>query len=416
MRIAVVGAGIAGLAVALGCEHAGHEVTVYEESETVGGRMKTLQEHGHTMDAGFHVLHTAYPTVQRWIDLEALDAKAMDNCTVSIHPERGRRRLLGDALRSPQYMLPTLRSVGVSDGVRFLKWRMATRASDLERSLDTSSPSISEGLRSRNFRPSTQRVLRSLFAGITLDPSLNERFSFADFTWSAMAHGKMVVPRQGIQAVPLQLARRLKAGTVRCNTQATSVSATSVTTADGVEEYDCVVLATPQHVTHRLLPAAADDHPLHERLTSTVVFQAKAPPFKRARLLLNEQWGAPGHSVLHVHVPTNLHPSDDGTHLVVATLVGPEAAHPDVHAVATELEQWFGSQVKDWRHLCNTTVRHALPHQDPEHHGRLVQELLVDGVYLVGDHRAHPSVQGALASAERLLTHLGLQIPPAVNG
>ena len=37
MRIAVVGGGLAGLTVALGCERAGHEVDLYEASDRLGG-------------------------------------------------------------------------------------------------------------------------------------------------------------------------------------------------------------------------------------------------------------------------------------------------------------------------------------------------------------------------------------------
>ena len=40
MNIAVVGGGLAGLAVALGCEQDGHQVTLFESSSTLGGRMK----------------------------------------------------------------------------------------------------------------------------------------------------------------------------------------------------------------------------------------------------------------------------------------------------------------------------------------------------------------------------------------
>ena len=61
MRIAVVGGGLAGLTVALGCERAGHEVDLYEASDRLGGRMGTRAEGDHLIDLGFHVLHTAYP-------------------------------------------------------------------------------------------------------------------------------------------------------------------------------------------------------------------------------------------------------------------------------------------------------------------------------------------------------------------
>jgi hypothetical protein len=35
----------------------------------------------------------------------------------------------------------------------------------------------------------------------------------------------------------------------------------------------------------------------------------------------------------------------------------------------------------------------------------------VSGVVVAGDHRAHPSVQGTLRSAERALEHLNIPLP-----
>ncbi|MBL6733912.1 MAG: FAD-dependent oxidoreductase [Candidatus Poseidonia sp.] len=414
VKVAVVGAGIAGLAVAVGCERAGHSVTVFESKSHVGGRMETVKVDGHPVDVGFHVLHTAYPTVQRWLDVPALQAKPMENCTVTIHPTTGRRRLLGDALRAPRYLPSTLKSVGVGDGLRFLKWRLGTKASDLERALDLPSPSIAAGLQQRRFRPSTRRVLGPLFAGITLDPTLSERFAFADFTWGAMAHGQMVVPKDGIVAVPRQLAARLTRADVRLNAPVSAVTSQTVTTETGSESFDRVVLAVPQHIASALLPSLKGQHTPVERLTSTVVFRAPRAPFKQARLLLNEEWGEPRRRVLHVHVPTNLHPHPGDEHWVVATLVGEHAADPDEAMVLDELVDWFGPEVRQWHHLATTTVRHALPHIDPEHHERRLPDLTIDDVLVVGDHRAHPSVQGALASAERALEQLGVPIPREV--
>ena len=411
MKVAVVGAGIAGLAVAIGLENAGHEVTVYEASDGVGGRMSTVACGDYPIDVGFHVLHTAYPTVKRWIDLDKLDAKPMDPCTVSIDPRSGRKRIMGDALKAPRYLLPTLKAVGIRDGLRFFKWRMQTSSNDLERSMDHAAPTISAGLQQRRFRPSTQRVLKPLFAGITLDPSLSERFSFADFTWGAMAHGTMVVPKKGIAAVPQQLAQRLKSATLHLNAKVDSVSQHTVEANGERLEFDRVILATPQHVAAELLPGYSPKHQSVERLTSTLVFSAGAPPFRQARLLLNERWGEQHQKVLHVHVPTNLHPSPTGQHFVTATLVGEDSINPQVEEIQRELISWFGPGVQGWKHVLTTTVRHALPHMDPNHHARFLPDVEIDGVFLIGDHRAHPSVQGALASAERLLERFEIPLP-----
>jgi phytoene dehydrogenase-like protein len=411
MRVAVVGAGIAGLAVAIGLEDAGHDVTVYEASDGVGGRMSTVACGDYPIDVGFHVLHTAYPTVKRWIDLEKLDAKPMDPCTVSIDPRSGRKRIMGDALKAPRYLLPTLKAVGIRDGLRFFKWRMQTSSKDLERSMDRTAPTISAGLQQRRFRPSTQRVLKPLFAGITLDPSLSERFSFADFTWGAMAHGSMVVPKKGIAAVPQQLAQRLKAATLHLNVKVDSVSQHTVEANGERLEFDRVILATPQHVAAELLPSYSLEHQPIERLTSTLVFSAGTSPFRQARLLLNERWGEQNQKILHVHVPTNLHPSPTGRHFVTATLVGEDAIKPQTDEIQKELSSWFGQDVQGWEHVLTTTVRHALPHMDPTHHARFLPDVEIDGVFLIGDHRAHPSVQGALASAERLLERFEIPLP-----
>lgn len=411
MNIAVVGGGLAGLAVALGCEESGHHVTLFEASSELGGRMKTLRVDNHALDAGFHVLHTAYSAVKRWIDVDALQTKAMDACTMTLAPSTGRRRLLGDALRNPRYLLPTLKSVGIFDGLRFLRWRMQTSARELERSMDAPSPTIAAGLMQRNFRPATQQVLRPLFAGITLDPTLSERFAFADFAWGAMSHGKMVMPRNGIAAVPQQLASRLQTTDIRLNTAVEQVSQSGVVVNGEHEGFDRVVLAVPQHVAGSMMPLTLEHHTPKERLTTTVVFDAPHPPFTQARLLLNEEWGVEDQCVLHVHLPTNLHPHPEGRHWVVATLVGEAAINTDVDAVRSELKRWFGSVVNQWTHLTNTTVRHALPQIDPDHHAQMLPEVEMDGVLLAGDHRTHPSVQGTLRSAERVLEHLNIPLP-----
>jgi phytoene dehydrogenase-like protein len=349
--------------------------------------------------------------VKRWIDLEKLDAKPMDPCTVSIDPQSGRKRIMGDALKAPRYLLPTLKAVGIRDGMRFFKWRMQTSSKDLERSMDRIAPNIATGLQKRRFRPSTQRVLKPLFTGITLDPTLSERCSFADFTWGAMAHGTMVVPKGGIAAVPRQLSQRLKNTTICLNTKVNSVSQHSVQVNGEQVEFDRVILATPQHVVEDLLPGYSTEHETVERLTTTLVFSAPTPPFRQARLLLNERWGEESHKVLHVHVPTNLHASQTGQHFVTATLVGQDAVEPSFEEIQQELKSWFGKGVQGWKHVLTTTVRHALPHIDPTHHARLLPDVEIDGVFLIGDHRAHPSVQGALASAERLLEQFEIPLP-----
>ena len=51
-KIAIIGAGTAGLASAIRLKALGYDVTIYEKNEKVGGRMFQIKENGFTFDVG----------------------------------------------------------------------------------------------------------------------------------------------------------------------------------------------------------------------------------------------------------------------------------------------------------------------------------------------------------------------------
>ena len=57
--VAIVGAGLAGLACAQDLTRAGVECTVLEASDGVGGRVRTDAIDGYLLDRGFQILLTA---------------------------------------------------------------------------------------------------------------------------------------------------------------------------------------------------------------------------------------------------------------------------------------------------------------------------------------------------------------------
>ena len=405
MKIGIVGAGISGLAISLAAEKAGHEVVIFESESDLGGRMSSIRFGPYIIDVGFHVLHTAYPSLHRWIDFSKLEFKEMEKCTESIDPDTGRRKLLADAISMPLKLFPTLRATGLRDGLRLLRWRLASNRKDIESPLDFKSEKIMAGFKQRGFSNNlVQNILRPLFAGITLDPDLEERMSFASFTWAAMSLGSMIMLKGGIQAVPNQLANKLISTQVRFNSKVDAVSSTTITCNKQTEKFDKVILATPQNVSFNFL----NRKPLTKvKKTATIVFKSLKNPLSRHRLLINEKYGLNGNKILHAHSHP-FHPQ-----LIIATVIGKDAdsLQDNQDEILSEFENWFGKQVREWEFVTVTKVDNALPIIDTNHVGRVKEPISDQEILLAGDYTTHPSVQGALFSAERVLDHLGIPIP-----
>ena len=412
MKAIIVGAGLAGCAAAWALEKHGYDCVLIEASEKAGGRMRCTSIGEHNVDVGFHVLHTAYPSLHRWLDIEQLQLKPMDAATDLIAPSTGTIKTIGDPLRAPSTLFPTILSAGIWNALRMLRWRLKTRKHDLEAAMDASSVPLDTYFESMRFSKSFQSsFLQPLFAGITLDDERKERSAFASFTFSAMSHGMMTMPKHGIEAVPRQILDRLQSTEIMYNTKVISVTKNSISLGNGTSmKADMVILATPQHVTQAMFGNTLQ---ARRKETATYVFECKESPTKRARLLLNTEYGKSGQKILHVHVPTLLHASN--SNLVVATVIGEDARlHEDEQEqehIRDELVKWFGLPVKKWNMIGTTYVDYALPYGGTTAAGRERGQLIQDGIYCIGDHTMHPSVHGTLRSVERLLEHLEIPIP-----
>jgi hydroxysqualene dehydroxylase len=64
-RVAIIGAGYAGLSAAVELARAGIQVTVFEAGRTLGGRARVVEKDGHRIDNGQHILIGAYTETLR---------------------------------------------------------------------------------------------------------------------------------------------------------------------------------------------------------------------------------------------------------------------------------------------------------------------------------------------------------------
>ena len=77
LKLAVIGAGWAGLAAAVELTAAGHQVEVFEASRVPGGRARAARIDGHTVDNGQHILIGAYTETLRLMRVVGADPDAL---------------------------------------------------------------------------------------------------------------------------------------------------------------------------------------------------------------------------------------------------------------------------------------------------------------------------------------------------
>lgn len=377
--VVVVGAGVAGLTCALALAHAGRRVMVLEREAAVGGRVRSRAVGGYTVDRGFQVLFTAYPTLAAALALgEPLDdplGRADAPGAAGTGPLRLCRfapaarvvtaagvSLVGDALRDPRLLVPTVLAGALSpaDKLRLLLLRRLARALTVEACFAARYDAVParEFLRARGV---TERAVARFFApfygGILLDPALGTSAAVLLFTFKMLAEGDTVVPAGGMGNVARRLAERLERLTPGAVRTSTSVAALVVeggrvrgVVTDRGERVDAadVVLAGETPAAARLaatagVQLAAPDGALG---CTTVWFAAPGDGAGRAPLPGRAIWlNAAGHeraaaggdapAVSHAVTMTEVAPAyaaagaAHGPHLVAATAVGQPATLAD---------------------------------------------------------------------------------------
>jgi protoporphyrinogen oxidase len=400
--VAIVGAGLAGLACALVLNDAGFDVVVLEASDGVGGRVRTDVVEGFQLDRGFQVLFTAYPEAARVLDYDALSLQPFDRGALvrvggQFHrlpdPFRGggpRGTAVGafDVTRAPIGSLP--------DKLRIARLRrsvLARTAPDLLRGPDETT---SQALRDRGFSEAIiDRFFRPLFGGIQLDQSLMTSSRMFDVMFRMLATGDVALPARGMGAIPAQLAAKLPARTIRLGCRVGAVEATTVWLHGGGHlEAAAVVVATEGPEASRLLGLPA----VRSKQAACVWYAAPAVPVEGRTIVIDGEASGP---VANLAVVSSVAPmyAPEGECLIAAACPGTASAGIEV-AVRSQMLGWFGPAVERWRHLRTYLVDHAQPDQRPPFHPKQAVRL-GERRYVAGDHRDTASIQGALYSGRR---------------
>ncbi|WP_369137579.1 NAD(P)/FAD-dependent oxidoreductase [Modestobacter versicolor] len=392
VEVVVVGAGLAGLSAATRLAAAGRDVHLVDAADHPGGRLTTSRVDGFLVDRGFQVLNTGYPRVPADLDLPALDLGWF--WTGAVVRVDGRAHRFVDPRQHPATLPGTLATpLGGPHRLAALG-AFSARAgyAPVDRLLRAEERSAEEHLRSAGVgKRALQTFLRPFLAGVLLEDRLATSSRYLDLVWRSFVRGRVGLPAAGMQSVGEQLAGRLPAGTVHLGTRVTAVDGGSVTTATGRTTADAVVVATDPDTAGALLPGIQASAP---RQVTTHLHVLPASPWPSPLIVL----GGPGGRLVNTVVVSDAQPaySPDGRALVASSTLAP-TRESDVRAEIARAHDVVGA---DLEHLTSVTVPGAQPAALPPLQHRQPVDL-GGGLFVCGDHRDTPSIQGAMASGAR---------------
>jgi len=259
-----------------------------------------------------------------------------------------------------------------------------------------------------------EEVLRPFLSGVFGDRALQTSSHVLAMNLRSFARGRIGVPAAGMAALPAAIAGPLPYPQLLINARTHSVGPGVVVTDGGEIRCRAVLVATDPVTASQLLPALP--RPVMRGLT-TFYFGAAHAPIDEPTLLLD---GDRREIIANTVVLSNAAPENApaGKSLIAASVVGVSAPSAASEAVVrVELARMYGVPTEDWELISLVSIPHALPATPPPQ-GRLRKPVSMgDGLFVAGDHRDSPSIQGALAGGWRtagaVLASLGA---PAVPG
>ncbi len=401
MDVIVIGAGLAGLTAARTLQRAGKRVRVLEASPWVGGRVRSREMQGFTLDAGYQVLFGAYPAVQRQLDLPALDL-------VDLPPSAAIRlgageELLGDPRRDPGVIpgLLSARSLTLKDRLVFAQLVASVSLGAPHTLLTGPDEPTRAYLQRLGF---SERVLERFFApffgGIFLKRDLSTSARLFRYYLRMLLSGRVSLPRRGMSAISEQLASNLDLTfNARVLHLAPHRRGVSVITSLGELDAEQVIVAADAPSAASLL---GEDFS-RGSVGSTYLYYASATALGgQHRLILNPRPGLINNAQwLSQLLPQR---APQGQHLLVVTVLG----QPDLTdaaldtAVRAELRTWYGTGVDQLRTLAVERIPYAQYPQPPDYASTLPGHAThLPGVLLAGEITSMSGIQGAMESGEK---------------
>lgn len=366
-RVAIIGGGLSGLSAA--CQLAREsfareyhvQFTLFEASERLGGIVETVHQDGFVVECGPDSWVTEKPWARELAIELGLEAEIIPSNDQSRRTYLFRQNHLvpmpdGMRMMVPTQLAPVMESPLFSDHARLAFQREPARAEDLKFSAlgENQDESVAAFVRRHFGDEVTRTIAGPLLAGVfggDID-RLSVRAVMPAFVEMEREHGSLIAAlqskpseatssvfttlRPGLCALIDRIAAALPSGCIQLSSEVSGLERTSevwhVQVAGSSQLFDAVVIATPAHVTRKLL------RPVHQEIanllavdsTSAIVVALAFTPQQSRQLSI-----PPGFGYL---VPQQ---RDTDSQLLACTFVNQKFPHR-VPEGATLLRAFFG--------------------------------------------------------------------------
>ena len=244
--IYIIGAGVSGLIAAYELEQEGYHPIIIEQTDEVGGRVKTIHEKGYALDLGFQVLLSAYPLAKKYLDLEALELHKLESGALIYVNDKAYR--IGDPMRNWKMLFPTIFSdIGsISDKLKVLKLNNRLKRKSIHEIFESRETTTLQYLIEFGFSPKIiERFFKPFFAGIFLESNIQTSSRMFEFVYKMFGEGYAAIPKLGIGEISNQLKNKLHNTEFIFNCEVKDITNDKILMVSGENlPHDGVIIAT----------------------------------------------------------------------------------------------------------------------------------------------------------------------------
>ncbi len=402
VEVAIIGAGLAGLACAIELQKNQIDFQIFEASDGVGGRVRSDVIDGFILDRGFQLYNPSYSEGKRLLNYDALDLKPFIP-GVAIRDNK-RLRIVVDPFRAKGFRLNLLKDIpgnplSYLGLLRYFLSYLVTSDAQIATTKDISASDslIKSGVRGNLL----EKLLRPFLKGVFLESELKTSRKFLDVVLKTFLRGIPSVPAQGMQVISDQLASKLPMEKISLNTKIIKIEGNKLQTENEEIVAKKIVVATDP--TTAISWLSLEVKIMHT--VSTWYFKADQSVAELVEgkpiLFVDASNNGPlANAVVLTNAASSYAPP--GQVLVSASAISPHQ-NADLESVKKHLSVIFGLDTNSWQLIKQYQIKEALPSMYPPF-SLINSNQISEDLFVAGDHRATSSIQGALLSGTNAAT------------